>query len=153
MVAAEGNDVVPIRRMNRRRFAGFGLAGIATMAGAGLVRPPSLADETGTPTGASPVATPEDAAIEIAIEAIGLRFVPAAITIPAHARVRLVLTNRSRVYHDLVIPTLGRRTRRIGPEEVAELLIVAEPGEYEFHCSIPSHTQAGMGGVITAVAA
>jgi nitrite reductase (NO-forming) len=130
-----------------------GLAGIATMAGAGLLRPPSMVHETGSPNAASPVATPEGDAVEIAIEATGLRFSPAVITVPARTPVRLVLTNRSRVYHDLVIPTLGRRTRRIGPDEVAELLIVAEPGEYEFHCSIPSHTQAGMGGVITAVAA
>jgi nitrite reductase (NO-forming) len=99
------------------------------------------------------VATPEAGAVEIAIEAIGVRFSPSAITIPARTPVRLVLTNRSRVYHDLVIPKLGRRTRRIGPDDVAELLIVAEPGDYDFYCSIPSHTQAGMGGVITAVAA
>lgn len=99
---------------------------------------------------ASPVATPVAEAIEITIEAIDLRFSPATLAVPARTSVRIVFTNRSRVYHDLVIPRLGRRTRRIGPDETSEFLIQAEPGSYEFYCSIQSHHQAGMAGTITA---
>ncbi len=82
--------------------------------------------------------------------AAALRFSPAAIAIPSGVAVRFVLANESRVDHDFVIPALGRRTPRIGPGETAESLILAEPGAYDFNCSIQDHQQAGMGGVITA---
>ena len=139
--------------MSRRRLLASGFTAGAAVVATVISRLPSAGREVapaGAHNSASPVATPMAEAIEITIEAIDLRFSPAAISIPAGTPVRIVFTNRSRVYHDLVIPKLGRRTRRIGPDETSEFLIQAEPGSYDFYCSIPSHNQTGMGGTITA---
>ncbi len=141
------------RMVNRRTVVVSGVTGVAALAGMSLVRLPTAGREPrtgGTPLPASPGSpgsTPVAETIEI--EATGLRFSPSAISIPADTPVRIVFTNRSRVYHDLVIPKLGRRTPRIGPDESSELLIRAEPGTYVFYCSIQSHNQAGMDGTIT----
>lgn len=137
------------RLVSRRAIVVSGSSAVGAVAGAALSRVPTAGREPGPPAIASPGATPFDDAPKIAIEARGLRFLPSTISIPAHTPVRIVLTNRSRVHHDLVIPGLGRRTPRIGPDESSELLIRAEPGTYDFHCSIQSHHQAGMGGTIT----
>lgn len=141
------------RQVSRRAIVVSGLTGLAAIAGVSRSRLPAAGPEpgtAGTPPTASPASTPVEEALDIAIQATGLRFSPAAITIPAHTPVRIVFTNRSRVYHDLVIPKLGQRTPRIGPDETSELLIRAEPGSYVFYCSIQSHHQAGMDGTITA---
>ncbi len=141
------------RMVSRRRIVFSGLTGVVALAGAGLSRLPTAGREPGpggTPSPASPESTPVVEALEITIEAIGLRFLPADITIPAQTPVRIVFTNRSRVYHDLVIPQLGRRTPRIGPDEASKLLIKPDLGSCVFFCSIQSHNQAGMEGTITA---
>ena len=134
------------QRFARRTFVAAGLTAGAAIAGVSGARHSTVGQGPGTPSLASPVA----AILELAIEMVGVSFVPATIRIPANTPVRLVVTNHSAVFHDLVIPKLGRRIRRIGPDETAEILIRAEPGSYTFYCSIPSHTQAGMEGTITA---
>jgi nitrite reductase (NO-forming) len=138
--------------MSRRAVIASSLGGVAIV-GAGILGGPVARRDPvtpGTPSMASPAATPVGEAIEVAIRANGLRFSPSAISIPAHTPVRIVFTNPGRVYHDLVIPGIGRRTPRIGPGETAELVITVEPGSYGFHCSIQSHHQAGMEGTLTA---
>jgi nitrite reductase (NO-forming) len=137
------------RLVNRRSIV---VSGITAMVGVVLARLPSSGrepDEGITHAGASPESTPT-AALEISIEASSLRFTPSTIAIPALTLVRIVFTNRAGVYHDLVIPKLGRRTPRIGPDQSSGLLIRAEPGTYVFYCSIQGHHQAGMEGTITA---
>ncbi len=142
------------QRMVSRRgllVAGFTAGGaVAASVMSGLPTAGREIDDAASNAPASPVATPVADVIEIAIEAVGLRFSPSSFSIPARTPVRIVFTNRSRVYHDFTIPGLGRQTRRIGPDETSELMIQAEPGAYDFYCSIQSHHQAGMGGTITA---
>jgi hypothetical protein len=90
----------------------------------------------GTPSGASPESAPVVDALEIAIAATnGLRFSPAAVTIPARVPVRIDYTNQTAVYHDLVIPELARRTSRIGPDDDSSLCLV--------HTAVRSRTVPG----------
>jgi nitrite reductase (NO-forming) len=140
-------------RFSRRAVLVPGATAVAALAGMALSgwvpeRGAAVADHLLLE--ASPVSTPVPDTPEIGIDAIGLRFSPATIRIPANTPVRIVLTNRSNVRHDLVIPSLGRRMPRIGPGETGEILVKAEPGSYEFYCSIQSHHQAGMGGTLIA---
>lgn len=140
--------------VSRRAIVLSNLAGVAALTGAGVARQPTAGrglNIDGTPATASPLSTPIGEAIEITIAAsTGLRFSPSEITIPAHTPVRIVFINRAGIHHDLVIPKLGQRTPRIGPDETRQFLEQAEPESYRFYCSIPSHTHADMEGTIIA---
>ncbi len=101
---------------------------------------------------ASPIASPSAEELTFEIDAINnLLFSPSRITVPANTPLRIRLTNRTIIYHDLVIPKFNARLDRIGPDESGDLLVRFEPGEYHFYCSIQSHHQAGMEGTIEAV--
>jgi len=148
-----GKEQIMARRMRRRSLAVAGIGGVAIFVTSALSRPRAMGTNVlpgATPALATPRATPTEDVLDIAIETVGVRFSPDRIVIPANARVRLVVTNRSAVHHDLVIPGLDRHMPRVGPGEVGTLLIRAEPGTYEFHCSIQSHHEAGMDGMIIA---
>ncbi len=86
--------------------------------------------------------------VVIRIDAIDLRFEPAKITIPAYTPVMIEVTNRGNVYHGLVIPGPGPRTANAGPGEIVALTFEAAPGSYPFFCTIQSHNQAGMEGML-----
>lgn len=123
------------------------LAG-SVVAGAAMTSPlagPVIGLQSGF-EGGTPAATPKAEMETIEIRTIGLRFEPARITIPAHVAVRLRVTNESAIVHDLVIPSVGKRTSRLRPAESDDLVLRLDPGRHAFNCSIQSHWQAGMEG-------
>ena len=66
-------------------------------------------------------------------------------------KIRLQLTNPSKVLHDLTIEDSSGKTlaqtERV-TEESAFAPVVLKPGKYTFYCSVPGHREAGMEGTL-----
>lgn len=63
----------------------------------------------------------------------------------------ITLTNDGFAQHDMAIEDLGLETDLLNNGETATITIPADaaPGEYEFHCTVAGHKEAGMTGTIT----
>ena len=97
--------------------------------------------------GTTPSPIPD--ADEITIEMTEMAFDPATIEMTAGEPVNLIVTNRGEVFHDLTIDALDLQIG-VDPGQTATAgLEVDEAGTYEYYCSVPGHTQAGMQGTLT----
>lgn len=114
---------------------------------------------------------------EITLELTDFAYTPYSVKIPAGQPVVITLENKGLVEHDFVIEGIEARTKLVqdsgseshqmhGQEEefdvhasaqtgeITELEItVAEPGTYQFFCSVEGHKEAGMIGELVVVAA
>ncbi len=84
-----------------------------------------------------------------------MRFVPDTFTVKAGRTVCVELTNKGVLIHDFVFRDGDQETRvelSGGKHGVALFTAPTVPGEYEFACIIPGHTEAGMKGVMRVVA-
>ena len=115
-------------------------------------------------------------AVEITLEASDFAFNTPAITVKAGEPVQLTLKNMGKLEHDFVIekidaetkvikdsgsaehhmPGMGRENDLHISAQVGETSIiqftVAEPGTYQFYCSVAGHKDAGMVGELIVVA-
>lgn len=97
-------------------------------------------------TGGSGSASEIPGARPVEVEAVDLAFRPGRIEATAGEAITIELTNTGRVLHDFSIP--GFRIVA-GPGETARgSVVVDEPGEYRFLCTVPGHAEAGMVGVL-----
>ncbi len=84
-----------------------------------------------------------------------MKFVPDRFTVKAGETVRVELTNKGVLIHDFVFRD-GEKDVRVelsgGKNGVASFMAPTVPGEYEFACIVPGHTEAGMKGVMRVVA-
>ena len=116
--------------------------------------------EGATPEGATPAATAEapaggeaaGGASEVAVSAFEMGFEPTEFEVSPGAVI--TMTNDGLLEHDFSIDEFGGVL--IGPfggGESGEWTVPddAEPGEYEFYCSVPGHRDAGMVGTMTVV--
>ena len=84
-----------------------------------------------------------------------MRFVPDSFTVKAGQTVCVELTNNGVLIHDFVVRDGDQETRvelSGGKHGVALFRAPTVPGEYEFVCTVPGHTEAGMKGVMRVVA-
>jgi len=115
-------------------------------------------------------------ATEVALDASDFAFNVPSITVKAGAPVQLTLKNMGQLEHDFVIEKIDVETKVIkdsgsaehhmpgmGAEndlhvsaQVGETSViqftVAEPGTYQFFCSVAGHKEAGMVGELIVVA-
>lgn len=98
----------------------------------------------GTQAGAAPA--PIAGARRMTVDVIDFGFRPAEIRVKSGQPVNLVLTNRGRIFHDLVIPALNYMADLQPGQQVTVGLAATTPGAYEFYCSVPGHREAGMAG-------
>lgn len=92
---------------------------------------------------ASAGVTPTGNTTEIHIEAVGMRFTPDTITVPAGDRLVLTVTNSDDQVHDLVLAT-GHDTGRLAPGESSTLEVGVVGADIDGWCSIVGHRQQGM---------
>lgn len=85
---------------------------------------------------------------KVTVEAGELWFKPATIFVTVDAPVNLQLVNTGDMFHDLTIPTANVVLTAEPGEQAISAVEFSEPGSYEFFCSVPGHTQAGMRGTI-----
>ncbi len=93
---------------------------------------------------------PVAGAPEIEVVARDFSFSPTELTVPAGTTVNLLLVNEGKLLHDVTIPVLEFRVEALPGTRVSASLTVADPGTYEFICSVPGHRDAGMRGLIVA---
>jgi probable HAF family extracellular repeat protein len=101
-----------------------------------------------TPT-ATPSLTPMAGLREGAVLVVmrDIVFEPTELTIPADTNVTVRLSNEGAAAHSFVVEELGINVS-LAPGESAEVVINAPPGEYDFVCDVPGHTEAGMVGTL-----
>jgi plastocyanin len=64
---------------------------------------------------------------------------------PGH--VTFVIHNSSPVAHDFAIA--GETSKTIGPAKTTRLSVTLRPGSYPYKCTVDSHAELGMKGVLT----
>ncbi len=92
---------------------------------------------------ASAGVTPTGNTTEIHIEAVGMRFTPESVTVPAGDRLVLTVVNSDDQVHDLVLAT-GHDTGRLAPGESSTLDVGVVGADIDGWCSIVGHRQQGM---------
>lgn len=101
---------------------------------------------TGGSTGASAQTVADGRTVEI--EAGDLWFAPDTIEVVAGQPINIELVNTGQVFHDLTVPAADLVISAESGDEISGGLALADPGTYEFLCSVPGHAQAGMRGTI-----
>jgi nitrite reductase (NO-forming) len=126
------------------RVPGLAVAGLAAVllaAAAGVAADPAA---LGIATAAAPNdGTATGRTTTVQVRAVGMRFEPDVIDVPAGDRLVVVLTNAGDQPHDLVLAT-GARTDRIDPGERAELDAGVVVADVDGWCSVVGHRQMGM---------
>jgi len=90
-----------------------------------------------------------EGASETEVTATEFAFSPDELTAMVGEAVNLTLINAGDLPHDLVIPALGVRLA-VGPGGQATTGVeVEEAGSFQFLCSYPGHSEAGMTGLLT----
>jgi plastocyanin len=74
-----------------------------------------------------------------------LVFQPAEITIPANTDVTIHAVNSGVLPHTFTIKDVAD-TGELAGGGSADVKVNLPPGEYEYHCAIPGHAEAGMVG-------
>jgi choline dehydrogenase-like flavoprotein len=97
---------------------------------------------------ATPVAGTPVAANEATVEMVDIDFNPNQFSIPANTDVTIHLPNLGAIIHNFNIDALDVHSGDVDPGTEATVTINAEPGDYEYYCSIPGHRQAGMVGTV-----
>lgn len=95
-----------------------------------------------------PRSEPLPDAREIVVEAGDMYFQPRTIRLVAGEPVNLTVTNGGAAFHDLTIPELGFVVEVPSGTAATGGLVVEEPGQYPFECSVPGHAGAGMTGTL-----
>jgi plastocyanin len=122
---------------------------------------PTNGDEAPAPAGG----LEGDPAQSLSITMADISFSETALTISAGELVEITLMNEGVLEHDFTIDSIpveyevtGAAHREDGWDVHADVppgetggvrMIVHEPGEYEFYCSVPGHREAGMVGTLT----
>jgi uncharacterized cupredoxin-like copper-binding protein len=90
---------------------------------------------------------------KIKIVSTEFKFVPSTVRVPAGRAVTLVLDNsRGETEHVLFVPAFGFRLEANAGEITRKTFVFDKTGEYEFHCDLPGHHEAGMIGVVLTAA-
>lgn len=124
----------------------LGLQAIAAASALALVMSVGLAvGGTGSAT-ISDVAgsvTPTGQTTRVDVDAVGMRFTPGEIDVPAGNALVLTVTNRDTMVHDLVLAT-GQSTGRLAPGASATIDVGVVGRSIDGWCSIVGHRQQGM---------
>jgi uncharacterized cupredoxin-like copper-binding protein len=76
---------------------------------------------------------------------VDVAFQPTELTIPANTDVTINAINKGALPHTFTIANV-EDTGEVAPGSTKEVKINLPPGEYDFHCAIPGHAEAGMVG-------
>jgi uncharacterized cupredoxin-like copper-binding protein len=72
-------------------------------------------------------------------------FVLSRKTVP-HGRVTFAIKNASEAFHDFSIA--GQTSKAVGPGKTTRLTVVLKRGRYPYRCTVDSHAELGMKGVL-----
>jgi uncharacterized cupredoxin-like copper-binding protein len=123
-----------------------GVGGMGSMGGGAMNG--GMMEGRGRYDGAT-AAPPVDAAAELRVLAGDMYFDPSQLRLAPGETMNLTLDNQGAALHDLTIPALDFVLTADGGAQARGALTVAQPGIYDFLCSVPGHAQAGMTGTLT----
>jgi plastocyanin len=84
---------------------------------------------------------------EIKIVSTEFNYSPAKVWVAAGRKVTLILDNsKAETEHGIIIPAFNFRLTAAAGEIVRKTAVFDQPGEYEFSCDLPGHSEAGMKG-------
>ena len=63
-----------------------------------------------------------------------------------HGRVKFVIRNASPAQHDFAIA--GHTSKTIGLDQTTTLIVTLKRGRYPYRCTVDSHAELGMKGVL-----
>ncbi len=86
-------------------------------------------------------------ATTVRVTAKDFKFVLSRKTVP-HGRVTFVMRNAGHTVHDFKIA--GRTSKIIGPGKSTTLTVTLKRGRYSYTCTVDSHVELGMKGVLRA---
>jgi plastocyanin len=92
----------------------------------------------------------EEGVMEFVVEGSEFKFDPQTMTVPVGTKVRIVFKNMGDMTHDWRLDEFSAATAIIGPGQEETIEFVADvAGEYEYYCSVNTHRQMGMVGILT----
>ncbi|MGC4106347.1 MAG: PQQ-binding-like beta-propeller repeat protein [Thermomicrobiales bacterium] len=103
----------------------------------------SIATPEASPAGE---ATPAASGSGFEVHTIDINFDPKELTIPANTDVQVTIVNKGVLQHDFVVSDLKVQSKLLNGGDSDTVTINAAAGEYEYHCSVPGHAEAGMVG-------
>lgn len=90
-----------------------------------------------------------EASKTIKVDAKNFSFSPTKITVKKGESVKIQLVN-AEGFHDFVIDEFNVKTEKIGANQTAEVTFTPDKtGSFEYYCSVGSHRQMGMKGILT----
>lgn len=93
-------------------------------------------------------AAPQSTALQVAM-GDNFRFEPALITVKVNQPVELEITSTGALEHNFIAEGLGVSSSNVqGGQSETVAFTPGAAGEYEFHCNIAGHREAGMVGKI-----
>ena len=112
----------------------------------GYPTPPPAAQPTTAATPAGGAASPAaGGGTTFEIDMVDVAFQPTELTIPANTDVTINAINKGALPHTFTINNV-EDTGEIPAGSSKEVKINLPPGEYDFHCAVPGHAEAGMVG-------
>jgi plastocyanin len=113
---------------------------------------PAPAPPPGAEEEASPAPTTDgegEGSAAATIEAQDIAFSTNELTVKPGDTIEM--TNTGQLPHDFVVDELGIKEETPGNGDTVTITIPedAQPGDFEFYCSVPGHKQAGMVGTLT----
>jgi uncharacterized cupredoxin-like copper-binding protein len=82
----------------------------------------------------------------VQVKAKDFKFVLSRKTVP-HGRITFVIKNIGAADHDFAIA--GHRSKSIGPGKTTRLTVTLKKGKHPYKCTVDSHAELGMKGVLT----
>ncbi len=148
------------RKLTRRSFAtlAVGIPGLAVLSACtpGEPAPPSPTANVAftqrqTGGGAAESAAPEETAAlpTVQVAAHDLYFDPPSFSIPPDTDVQVTLNNQGALQHNWVVIDQSLETALLNGGDSGSVTVNLPAGTYNLECSVPSHAQAGMVGVLT----
>lgn len=118
----------------------------AGMVGKLIVTEQAAGGETTGGEDVAPAADGGEATAPIDLVMVDLAFEPTEITIPANTDVTINLTNNGALPHIFALSDGSVTSDEIPGGGTGSVVLNLPPGEYDFHCPVPGHTEAGMVG-------
>lgn len=101
-----------------------------------------------TPTPA-PTDEPSPEPVGIVLETTEYKFTPDTFTMKAGEATTITLVNKGVVEHDFTFDPQEFKVQVAIGKTASGTLTIAEPGTYDFWCSVPGHKENGMVGTLT----
>lgn len=130
-----------VARGRHTGMAAIGLAAVVLASAAGVAADPAALGGVGASAAGTVAATGDTTTVRV--EARGMRFHPASVTVPAGNRLVIEVVNKDSDVHDLALES-GQRSGRLSPGASGRVEVPVVGRGLDGWCTIAGHRQMGM---------